>query len=91
MNSNWEEILKDRLQFYGHHYFLVIYDSYYPSQVFPGYRPSSPTKNILAPYRGSLQRLANQRPLSHNLHQRRIEICCGGGCAGCLLVPAGDR
>ncbi len=36
MNSNWEEILKDRLQFYGHRNWLVIADSAYPAQVSPG-------------------------------------------------------
>ena len=32
MNSNWEEILKDRLQLYGHRNWLVIADSAYPAQ-----------------------------------------------------------
>ncbi len=32
MNENWEEILKDRLQLYGHRNWLVIADSAYPAQ-----------------------------------------------------------
>src|ERR1035438_9471160 len=32
MNPNWEEILKDRLQAYGHRNWLVIADSAYPAQ-----------------------------------------------------------
>jgi len=32
MNPNWEEILKDRLQLYGHRNWLVIADSAYPAQ-----------------------------------------------------------
>lgn len=32
MNANWEEILKDRLQAYGHRNWLVIADSAYPLQ-----------------------------------------------------------
>ena len=32
MKSNWEEILKDRLQLYGHRNWLVIADSAYPAQ-----------------------------------------------------------
>jgi hypothetical protein len=32
MNQNWEEILKDRLQIYGHRNWLVIADSAYPAQ-----------------------------------------------------------
>jgi len=32
MNTNWEEILKDRLQLYGHRNWLVIADSAYPAQ-----------------------------------------------------------
>jgi hypothetical protein len=32
MNTNWEEILKDRLQVYGHRNWLVIADSAYPAQ-----------------------------------------------------------
>jgi hypothetical protein len=32
MNANWEEILKDRLQVYGHRNWLVIADSAYPAQ-----------------------------------------------------------
>jgi hypothetical protein len=36
MNSNWEEILNDRLQLYGHRDWLVIADSAYPAQVSPG-------------------------------------------------------
>ena len=32
MNQNWEEILKDRLQAYGHRNWLVIADSAYPAQ-----------------------------------------------------------
>ena len=32
MNANWEEILKDRLQAYGHRNWLVIADSAYPAQ-----------------------------------------------------------
>jgi L-fucose mutarotase/ribose pyranase (RbsD/FucU family) len=32
MSSNWEEILKDRLQLYGHRNWLVIADSAYPAQ-----------------------------------------------------------
>jgi L-fucose mutarotase/ribose pyranase (RbsD/FucU family) len=36
MNPNWEEILKDRLQLYGHRNWLVIADSAYPAQSSPG-------------------------------------------------------
>ena len=32
MKSNWEEVLKDRLQLYGHRNWLVIADSAYPAQ-----------------------------------------------------------
>lgn len=32
MNSNWEEILKDRLPLYGHRNWIVIADSAYPAQ-----------------------------------------------------------
>lgn len=32
MKTDWEEILKDRLQFYGHRNWLVIADSAYPAQ-----------------------------------------------------------
>ena len=32
MTSHWEEILKDRLQLYGHRNWLVIADSAYPAQ-----------------------------------------------------------
>ncbi len=32
MKPNWEEILKDRLQLYGHRNWLVIADSAYPAQ-----------------------------------------------------------
>src|SRR5258708_28024788 len=32
MKQNWEEILKDRLQLYGHRNWLVIADSAYPAQ-----------------------------------------------------------
>lgn len=32
MNSNWEAILKDRLQLFGHRNWLVIADSAYPAQ-----------------------------------------------------------
>lgn len=32
MNANWDEILKDRLQLYGHRNWLVIADSAYPAQ-----------------------------------------------------------
>ena len=32
MKANWEEILKDRLQAYGHRNWLVIADSAYPAQ-----------------------------------------------------------
>jgi hypothetical protein len=32
MNANWEEILKDRLQVFGHRNWLVIADSAYPAQ-----------------------------------------------------------
>ena len=35
MNANWEEILKDRLQVYGHRNWLVIADSAYPAQSRP--------------------------------------------------------
>ena len=35
MNANWEEILKDRLQVYGHRNWLVIADSAYPAQSSP--------------------------------------------------------
>jgi len=36
MKSNWEEILKDRLQLYGHRNWFVIADSAYPAQSRPG-------------------------------------------------------
>ena len=36
MKSNWEEVLKDRLQLYGHRNWLVIADSAYPAQSRPG-------------------------------------------------------
>ena len=32
MKFNWEEVLKDRLQLYGHRNWLVIADSAYPAQ-----------------------------------------------------------
>jgi len=32
MKANWEEVLKDRLQLYGHRNWLVIADSAYPAQ-----------------------------------------------------------
>ena len=32
MKANWEEILKDRLQLYGHRNWLVIADAAYPAQ-----------------------------------------------------------
>src|SRR5512147_2840606 len=32
MTSNWEDLLRDRLQLYGHRNWLVIADSAYPSQ-----------------------------------------------------------
>src|SRR6476619_5158366 len=32
MSSNWEEVLKDRLQLFGHRNWLVIADSAYPAQ-----------------------------------------------------------
>lgn len=32
MTSNWEELLKDRLQLYGHRNWVVIADSAYPAQ-----------------------------------------------------------
>jgi hypothetical protein len=32
MNAKWEEIVKDRLQLYGHRNWLVIADSAYPAQ-----------------------------------------------------------
>ena len=32
MKSNWEQILRDRLQLYGHRNWLVIADSAYPAQ-----------------------------------------------------------
>ena len=35
MKPNWEEILKDRLQLYGHRNWLVIADSAYPAQSRP--------------------------------------------------------
>ncbi len=35
MNAKWEEILKDRLQLYGHRNWLVIADSAYPAQSRP--------------------------------------------------------
>jgi len=35
MKSNWEEILKDRLQLFGHRNWLVIADSAYPAQSRP--------------------------------------------------------
>jgi len=36
MTSNWEGLLKDRLQLYGHRNWLVIADSAYPAQSSPG-------------------------------------------------------
>ena len=36
MTSNWEEILRDRLQLYGHRNWLVIADSAYPAQTRQG-------------------------------------------------------
>src|SRR5205814_1671421 len=36
MMSNWEGLLKDRLQLYGHRNWLVIADSAYPAQSSPG-------------------------------------------------------
>jgi hypothetical protein len=36
MKPTWEEILKDRLQLYGHRNWLVIADSAYPAQSSPG-------------------------------------------------------
>jgi RbsD / FucU transport protein family len=36
MTPKWEEILKDRLQLYGHRNWLVIADSAYPAQSSPG-------------------------------------------------------
>lgn len=35
MKTSWEEILKDRLQLYGHRNWLVIADSAYPAQARP--------------------------------------------------------
>jgi hypothetical protein len=35
MKPNWEEILKDRMQLYGHRNWLVIADSAYPAQSSP--------------------------------------------------------
>jgi hypothetical protein len=32
MRSNWEEILRDRLQLYGHRNWIVVADSAYPAQ-----------------------------------------------------------
>jgi hypothetical protein len=32
MKPNWEDILKDRLQLYGHRNWLVVADSAYPAQ-----------------------------------------------------------
>jgi hypothetical protein len=36
MTSNWEEILRDRLQLFGHRNWLVIADSAYPAQARQG-------------------------------------------------------
>src|SRR2546430_6759516 len=36
MTPKWEEILKDRLQLYGHRNWIVIADSAYPAQSSPG-------------------------------------------------------
>jgi hypothetical protein len=36
MKSDWEQILKDRLQLYGHRNWFVIADSAYPAQSRPG-------------------------------------------------------
>jgi hypothetical protein len=36
MNANWEEILKNRLELYGHRNWLVVADSAYPAQSKPG-------------------------------------------------------
>ena len=36
MTSNWEEILRDRLQLFGHRNWLVIADSAYPAQTRQG-------------------------------------------------------
>jgi hypothetical protein len=36
MKPDWEEILKDRLELYGHRNWLVIADSAYPAQSRPG-------------------------------------------------------
>jgi hypothetical protein len=36
MNSNWEEILRDRLKLFGHRNWLVIADSAYPAQTRQG-------------------------------------------------------
>ena len=36
MNANWDEILKNRLELYGHRNWLVVADSAYPAQSKPG-------------------------------------------------------
>src|SRR5258708_16524880 len=36
MTSNWEEVLRDRLQLFGHRNWLVIADSAYPAQTRQG-------------------------------------------------------
>jgi L-fucose mutarotase/ribose pyranase (RbsD/FucU family) len=36
MNANWAEILKNRLELYGHRNWLVVADSAYPAQSKPG-------------------------------------------------------
>ena len=43
MKANWEEILKDRLQAYGHRNWLVIADSAYPHSPEPPLKPLLPT------------------------------------------------
>src|SRR5436190_24194689 len=36
MNANWEEILKNRLELYGHRNWHLVADSAYPAQSKPG-------------------------------------------------------
>jgi hypothetical protein len=36
MKANWDDILKDRLELYGHRNWLVVADSAYPAQSKPG-------------------------------------------------------
>jgi hypothetical protein len=36
MNANWEEILKNRLELYGHRNWLVVADSAHPAKSKPG-------------------------------------------------------